>query len=64
MTRREVEVLVTSIRTLLDDPDALLTRHARLRWEGALTALEVVLGQTPTIDASDGRTFNVSRGKR
>ena len=37
--------LAKSIRQLLDDPDAYLTRDARLRWEGALTALETVLGE-------------------
>lgn len=47
--RAEQEKMVQSIRLLLKDPDAHLTRDARLRWEGALTALEVVLGETPTL---------------
>ncbi len=45
MNEGEAKVLAASIRCLLTDPDAALTRDARLRWEGALTALEVVLGE-------------------
>ncbi len=44
MGRGEIEELAASIRHLLDDPDADLTEPLRRRWEGALVALEVVLG--------------------
>lgn len=40
----EVEKLAAAVRELLADPDAGLTDHERRRWEGALVALEVVLG--------------------
>ncbi len=49
LTRSEQERLMVSLRSILDDPDANLSRDARLRWEGALTALEVVLGERPTL---------------
>lgn len=41
----EVEQLAASVRALLADPHAGLTEHERRRWEGALVALEVVLGE-------------------
>lgn len=41
----EVEKLAEDVRSLLADPDAGLTEQARRRWEGALAALEVVLGE-------------------
>jgi hypothetical protein len=40
----EVERLVESIRALLADADAGLNDLERRRWEGALLALELVLG--------------------
>ncbi len=49
LTRAEIAKLSDSVRQLLADPDARLSRDARLRWEGALTALETVLGQAPTL---------------
>jgi hypothetical protein len=48
----QVRPLIESIRHLLDDPDAHLSRDARLRWEGALTALETVLGESPSLGSS------------
>jgi MoxR-like ATPase len=45
LTRAEVERMVESVRALLDDPDAGLSREARLRWQGVLVALDTVLGR-------------------
>ena len=45
----EVVRMVADIRALLADPDARLSPTARHRWEGALTALEVVLGERPSL---------------
>jgi hypothetical protein len=45
MRRAEIEGLAASIRVLLADPDAGLNEPLRRRWEGALIALETVLGQ-------------------
>ncbi|MGH3565502.1 MAG: hypothetical protein ACRDRH_05620 [Pseudonocardia sp.] len=47
------EALAGSVAALLADPDAGLTPAARLRWEGALTACEVLSGRAPTL-AGDG----------
>jgi hypothetical protein len=47
MRRGEIEELATSIRAVLDDPDAGLTDPLRRRWEGAFVALQVVLGERP-----------------
>ena len=47
----EISRLANSIRLLLADPDAHLSRDARLRWEGALTALEVALEANPSLGA-------------
>ena len=49
----EGERLAESIRALLADPDAHLTRDGRLRWEGALTAVEAVLGKCPSLLAEN-----------
>jgi hypothetical protein len=43
LPRAEVDQMAEAIRALLDDPDAGLSRDGRLRWEGALAALEAVL---------------------
>jgi hypothetical protein len=40
---------VERIRQLLADPDARLSGPTRARWEGALTALEAVLGEAPSL---------------
>jgi hypothetical protein len=53
LSRDEVAKLADSVRRLLADPDTRLSRDARLRWEGALTALETVLGQAPTLVRED-----------
>jgi len=45
LKRSEIEELATSVRAILEDPDAGLTEVLRRRWEGALIALEVVLGE-------------------
>ena len=47
LTRAEVGELTDCIRQLLADPDARLTEATRERWQGALTALEAVLGEPP-----------------
>ena len=57
LTRSEVTALAEHVRALLHDPDANLTRNARLRWEGALTAVEYVLGRTPTLISEDPERF-------
>lgn len=44
LPRHEVEKLADALRDLLADPDAGLKDNERRRWEGALVALEVVLG--------------------
>jgi hypothetical protein len=48
LSRAETVAFAESIRALLADPTNL-SRDARLRWEGALTGLEAVLGQDPTL---------------
>jgi hypothetical protein len=53
LSRGEQLNMAESIRLLLADPDAHLSRDARLRWEGALTVLEVVLGQEPSLAPGD-----------
>ena len=53
MRRVEIEDLTASIRALLADPDAGLNEPMRRRWEGALAALEAVLGEeTSLVDNS------------
>lgn len=49
LTRSEVVEMAERIRDLLGDPDAGLTESIRRRWEGALTALEAVLGEAPSL---------------
>ena len=49
MSFDEVEKFAESIRALLADPDADLNDPVRRRWEGALSALEAVLGQESTL---------------
>jgi hypothetical protein len=53
LTRAEVEALAASIAELLTDSDAGLSPVARARWEGALTACEVVLGRAPTAGGAE-----------
>jgi hypothetical protein len=56
MRRTEVEELAASIRELLADPDAGVNEPLRRRWEGALIALEVVLGErTSLTDNLEGK---------
>jgi hypothetical protein len=54
LRRSEIEDLAESIRAFLTDPDADLNEHARRRWEGALAALEVVLGQGSSLVDNSG----------
>ena len=49
MRRSEIEDLAASIRALLADPDAGINEPLRRRWEGALAALEAVLGETTSL---------------
>lgn len=49
MRRVEIERLAISIRVLLADPDSGLNEPIRRRWEGALAALEAVLGEEPSL---------------
>ncbi len=57
LTRSEISALADQVRALLHDPDANLSRSARLRWEGALTAIEYVLGVTSTLISEDPDRF-------
>ena len=57
LARPEVSALADHIRALLADPDANLGHSARLRWEGALTAVEYVLGRTPSLVSEDQDSF-------
>jgi hypothetical protein len=54
-TRVEVERFAESVRALLADPDAGLSSDGRLRWEGALAALEAVLREPSTLLDPDHR---------
>ena len=49
MSPDEIARLATSIRGLLDDPDGGLSEAQRRRWEGALAALEAVLGRKSSL---------------
>jgi hypothetical protein len=49
MSIEEIEALARGIRNLLADPDSNLNEGRRRRWEGALTALEAVLGLDPSL---------------
>jgi len=58
LTRAETTAFADSVRAILADPDANLSRDARLRWEGALTALEAVLGRAASL-TSDTTTADL-----
>jgi hypothetical protein len=49
MRRTEIEALAASIREALSDPDAQINEPLRRRWEGALVALEAVLGESSSL---------------
>jgi hypothetical protein len=49
MTKSEIEELAASVRALLTDPSADLNDPLRRRWEGALAALEAVLGEESSL---------------
>jgi len=49
MRRSEIEALAASIKALLTDPDSGLNDPLRRRWEGALAALETVLGDESSL---------------
>ena len=49
MRRSEIEALAASIRAVLSDPDTQINEPLRRRWEGALVALEAVLGESSTL---------------
>lgn len=49
LSRAEVEKLAESVRALLADSDAGLNEPLRRRWEGALIALETVLGERTSL---------------
>jgi hypothetical protein len=49
MSQTEIEGLASSIRALLDEPEAHLNEPTKRRWEGALAALEAVLGERSTL---------------
>ena len=53
MSFDEVEKFAESIRALLADPDAGLNDPVRRRWEGALSALDAVLGQETSLVDSE-----------
>ena len=54
MRSTEIANFADSIRALLADPDSGLSELDRRRWEGALAALEVVLGhRTSLVDNFD-----------
>jgi len=55
MRRAEIEKLADSVRALLSDPDADLNDPLRRRWEGALAALEAVLGERSSLVDNLGR---------
>lgn len=46
---RDIEHLAEAIRAVLEDENAHLSRDRRLRYEGALTALETVLGRPSSL---------------
>ena len=49
MPRAEIEKLADAVRVLLADPESGLNEPLRRRWEGALAALELVLGQRSSL---------------
>ncbi|MHB1988054.1 MAG: hypothetical protein ACYCSF_08725 [Acidimicrobiales bacterium] len=46
LTTQEIGDLAASIRAVLDDCNVLIISSSRHRWEGALAAIEFVLGET------------------
>ena len=54
MRRADIEALAESVRALLADPDAGLNELTKRRWEGALAALEVVLGVRSSLLGDSG----------
>jgi len=59
LSQDETEKLAEAIRRLLVDPDARISQVARYRWEGALAALEAVLGGSTTLPVSDPERFRL-----
>jgi len=57
LNRAETADLARRIGELLADPDAGLSVTARHRWEGALSILEAVLGQAPSMVTEDPERF-------
>jgi hypothetical protein len=49
MRRADIEQLAASVRSLLADPEGAINDLQRRRWEGALTALEAVLGERSSL---------------
>lgn len=60
LPRSEVEALAASIAATLADGDAKLSDRRRLRLEGALAVLEVVLGRTPRLVADDATARDIA----
>jgi len=59
LVRKEIEALADEIAGLLADPDAKLAWDTRLRWEGALTVLERILGRAPTLSPDPSGDFSL-----
>lgn len=57
MRRAEIEELASSIRAILADADLTLNEPIRRRWEGALVALEIVLGEPSSLVDNLGFEF-------
>ena len=49
MDRAEIVRLASTLRALLHEPHAGLSESRRHRWEGALVALELVLGERTSL---------------
>jgi hypothetical protein len=49
LNRPEIEELARSVRAFLADPDSGLNEPLRRRWQGALIALETVLGERTSL---------------
>ena len=49
LSRPEIDAMAEGVQALLADSDAGLSPDRRLRWEGALAALEAVLGQRSSL---------------
>jgi hypothetical protein len=61
----EVAAFADGIRALLDDPGADLSPSRRMRWEGAPTALDYVLGRSRSlIDEETGPVRPLKGRKR